>query len=767
MASKKKQKLKLRAKHVQQAQQRPGQRLDDAQAALFAGKPAKAVELAAAALIANLDPSLRMRGENLLTEAHFRVAAETPDMEQRLSHLESAVRLNPRQARLHHHAGVTQLRLGRAAAAMHSFDRALALDAQRPGLRFLHQLAGVMAGEALQTEGFSEAEVNSLHLAQALSNENERANLSSRFAKKSLAGQADGLWQILLQMADQPKSAPVAGFTAQRAMAGQLSDSPMTAYYAGVVALRKGDKTTALPIWRQLAQERALSTVWFKENSTLLTRDYANALAEAQQWQEIASLQPSDAELAADSLLAEVVSAAHFRLGYAAAEANRWDQAMRHWEHSNHLAKDRRSAQNLALAQERLERWADAAASWREMVRRRPRKSGHPDALTDSQVGAIWRRAADCYAQIGDSSEEIACLKNAIKYRETDLDLRLRLVDVYMNEERVEAAHNELERILEIAPDHAPALNRLGAIYQEYDMGNPMPIWQRVVALEPQNQDARNALATCYINLAHSQIPSGFLDRVLNRTPKQQMKILQDGLKELPEHPLLLLELGKIQHRMGDTRSARESLRQAWEAQPNNPVIVGNTMHELLHAKGEEIVEDLLPAVHKIPGLLSTFWISQAERAQECQFDNQWVDRFFEEAIVQAALRNGDDSPAVTFMFICDELQNEKASPALVKKWEERARREAAHAGLNEYIDARAAAMAGDTKKAISLLRKGRQVAEKTNETEAANHFQQIETLLSKPQDLFSQLFGQLGEDALMEMMRDFERMEQTRRRRR
>jgi tetratricopeptide (TPR) repeat protein len=124
-------------------------------------------------------------------------------------------------------------------------------------------------------------------------------------------------------------------------------------------------------------------------------------------------------------------------------------------------------------------------------------------------VAAIWQHAADCYEQIENSVEEIACLKNALKYKETDPELRLRLVDAYVGDERMEAARNELERLLEISPDHVPALIRLGTLYQKLELGDATSIWRRVVALEPTNQEARNA--------------SGDLHRRTRRVPRGQM----------------------------------------------------------------------------------------------------------------------------------------------------------------------------------------------------------------------------------------------------
>ena len=64
-------------------------------------------------------------------------------------------------------------------------------------------------------------------------------------------------------------------------------------------------------------------------------------------------------------------------------------------------------------------------------------------------------------------SEILASLKNAIKYAETDVELRMELAQVYYVHDQEEAAQKQFERILEIDPNHLDALVRLANIYLE------------------------------------------------------------------------------------------------------------------------------------------------------------------------------------------------------------------------------------------------------------------------------------------------------------
>lgn len=247
------------------------------------------------------------------------------------------------------------------------------------------------------------------------------------------------------------------------------------------------------------------------------------------------------------------------------------------------------------------------------------------------------------------------------------------------------------------------------------------------------------------------------LGRLTKRSEKQKVKLLQDALKEIPGHPILLVALGHIQVAMGDLRGAQVSLRQGWEAGRTNPSIVGPAMHDLLHAKGEATVEELLPSARSIPDLLAEFWVEQARQAIKCGLGEKWIDRFCQEALARSAVRHGDDSPAATFMAICDALGDQDAPAALRAAWEQRARAEAGHAGLGEFIDARGAAAAGNRRKALELLRKGRRLASKAKEQAAVDYFEEIEQLLNLARSPFAGLLDQLDPDLLLEILEDLD----------
>ena len=106
------------------------------------------------------------------------------------------------------------------------------------------------------------------------------------------------------------------------------------------------------------------------------------------------------------------------------------------------------------------------------------------------------------------------------------MTLRVELVDAQLQADHPEAAENELGRILESAPKHVPALIRLAVLYTGRWERNPMPIWQRVLAEEPNNADAQQALATIYLQMTTDEFE--FMHLSGQRGPLTTKKAITD-----------------------------------------------------------------------------------------------------------------------------------------------------------------------------------------------------------------------------------------------
>jgi tetratricopeptide (TPR) repeat protein len=567
-------------------------------------------------------------------------------------------------------------------------------------------------------------------------------------------------------MAAKPKAAPLDELQNLRQTG---SDNPILQYYQGVAALRKGDLAAAHLAWSAAAH--TLATVQLNENLLHLRRDLAVQYAQEGRWREIVQIYEStiaapgelpprpEGASTVDPVLAEMAGLAYYQLGYTAAQMNEWSQAVGHWRSANSLMSSRALAQNLALAEEALGNWAGAATAWRDMIRRRPRKADHPDALSDAQVAAIWQHIAQCYQQVDDSEEVITCLRNAIKYAPDDLDLRINLVDVLKDEGRVDAAENEVERILEQNADHLPALLRLGFLYTGRWGRDPKPIWEHVLQLDPSNSDAQEALALIYLGLATNE-PNLYSHPLTmeHRTLKKALGILETGLKVLPEHPLLLTGMGQLYRQHKQDHNARQAYERAIHSAlaRKNLKLIDLLLHELLHVDGDQVVRALAPEVNRFPGLLARFWVEQGERVMNCELGEQWAKFFWDEAVRLAESSPGSNSLAATLLHVFDMAFHENLRD-LARTYEARLRAQPANSGAIEYVDATYLHESDPNKKkaVLARLRQAKTAAQKSREPDIVEMIESFEDFLRRPPNLFDGVGPGLIFDLLKNLNKD------------
>jgi tetratricopeptide (TPR) repeat protein len=762
MAKKHRQNAIRARKRAQQQRHRPGQRVQGAAVALRSGDAEGALALATGALAAANDPSTSAAARSLVIEAHFRAAAAARDPRTRLHHLDAALQRAPDETRLRYHRAITLWELGRIPEALPELKWLEAQPVCRPGVAFLSQLACAATGQPWSDQALSVAAAHTIQILQAAVQETPTTALRKQTEPVARLGDHLELWHTLLHMQDKPKAAPAARLQTLAQGMGPAGGSAVVPYYLGVVALRAGDVQTAQSAWRRAA-EAGMATPWFVENRLHLLCAQAHALGQEGHWDElIGLLQAHRVTETPDPVLSEMLAVAHAHLGDTAAHANDWSTAAHHWQAAATRSGRRQLFQNLALAEEALGHWRSAAEAWREMVRRRPRKPDHPDALTDAQTAALWRHIAECYEHGEEITEVLTCLKNAAKYAPEDLEVRVQIADVSKQVGRDEAAEHELERILALNAEYVPALVRLGALYEERGDRDAMSIWRRVLALEPQHPEAREALAQVYVKKVQEESPRyGWFDRVRRRSEKEKVALLQEGLRELPGHPVLLLELGELYRAMRKLQDACTYFTQAWEAAPQQASIVAAAIHSLLHAGGGDIVTRLLPTAREMPGLLAMFWVDVGRSALHCQLGQAWTDRFWAEALALAAQGRQSDTVAYALVQICEAANSEQA-PDVAARYEARLRTEHPRSGGVEFIEAyHAASGRRDMSKALRLLRQAQHIARQAHEHGIAELAGQIAAVLQAPPrgllDLLTPAGGRHGRRLLDKVLEELE----------
>ena len=717
---------------AQQQRYRPAQRVHEGIVALSHGDTEKALSLATGALHAATDPATSAAARRLAIEARFRAAAAVTNLKMRLAHLDAALQLAPEESRLHYHRALTLWALGRIPEALPELAGLQEQSHERPEVAFLYQLACAVTGQPCPAQALPVAEAKTMQLLQGVFQGASTTTLQQQAEQATLLGKTPALWATLLSMKDKPTSAPVVRL---QAMADDMAaGSAVMQYYLGVGAMRKGDVPIAQSAWR-LAAEAGSAMPWFVDNYRQILRAQAYHLGQEGRWHDlVAWLQMQPVIEPPDAVLEEMLGVAHAHLGEAAAQANDWSTAAQHWQAATTHNPNRQLFQNLALAREALQQWRAAAEAWREVLRRRPRKQHHPEAVTDAQMATLWRHVAECYERVNDAHEMLTCLKNAVKYAPADLELGVTVADISSQTGRDDAAMKELERLLAINAQYVPALLRLGTLYHSRYDRDAMPLWRRVLAIEPHNEEARQALAQLYVEKIQEEAPRyGWFDRFRRRAEKEKIAFLEEGLRELPNHPTLLMALGEVQADMGRAKQARQAFTQAWEAAPQKPAVVAEAIHNLLHAGGGDIVQRLFPTVRQITGLPAMFWVSMGRQVLQCELGQDWVDLFWSEALTLAAQNRPSESMAYILWQLFDAAHSEEA-PQLAARYEARLRAEYSQSGAVELIEAyHAVHRRPDASRALRLLRQAQEVARQANEPGIATMAEQIAALLRSP----------------------------------
>ena len=680
--------------------------------------------------------------QQFLAEAHFRLAAVAPLAQEQERHLNAALALAPQEARFHFHRAVALFRQARLPDAAAALDKATG----HPGVAFVGALLRLAASQPWEEKGITPDEANTLRLIQA-AHQNKPTHALHELAQQPLLA-SNEIWQALIDLRSDPNAATPEHL---QKLAGPLASGEAQGilhYYAGVAALSQGRRKEAGDAWG-ISAASGWSSPWLTENSEYLGREDVTALAQEEKWEEIVKLAEGISGSVNDRILSETIGTAYFVLGYQAAEAAKWQKAAELLRTAGKYVGGRTLSQNLALCEEALEHWTPAADAWREMARRRPRSEDHPDYMTDAQVAALWAHAAECYDHSEYINEEVInCLRTAVKYAENDVELRTKLVDALLREDRDDAAENELARILEIDENHIPTLLRLAHIAADKWEGNPVPHFRKVLTIEPDNREARDSLAEYYLEqVGEGDAPMSIFGRLMKRGEGRSIKLLKEALQDLPGHPQILLALGLEYREAGKKKEASATLQEAYRADPKDLKIAGSVMHELLHMNESAVVEQIVAEVRQIPSLLMGFWVSQGRQVLKCELDKSWAVRFFDESLLLADKKRGSDSRPAAMVQIIDAAFENKAHD-LTKLFLDRVRAEMPESGILEYTEARVTyTEAKDVKKAQRLLRKAKRMAQKLNDPALVKEMDALETIFSGRSNPFLDILRNFGGD--------------------
>lgn len=446
---------------------------------------------------------LPRRPLSMLAEAHFRLGQQLfygEYQQEGLLHLQAAAQALPDDPIYAYHLGLSLHRQGDLSGAAAAYQTAcktpspIAARAAYP-----LALALLQAGQD-PSQDAAWKELSPM----------EQAVLSSagvfRRRPYRLPPEAPLLWQALVDLDSDNHPQARAQLEQVLADSANSAEKSLAHYYLGVLAARAGDLDSALQAW-QAADAAGLRSEALSANlAELHQRRAEEAVTQGQTQSALAAITEAKRHAPAETSLDELLAQVHQQLGYQAAVHSRWQEAKDHWQTAVQLDSGSfRLAYNLALAYEKSGNFFEAAETWREALRRRPRRADHPDALDDDQVARLWQHAAECYTKAGAFEEVGRVYQQAIKWAPENLDLRLALAENALRDGRLQLARNELDRLLERNPKHVAALVRMGEVCSQDSWWNRTQApkyWQKALEIDPRNPQARQFLAEWYLDQA-------------------------------------------------------------------------------------------------------------------------------------------------------------------------------------------------------------------------------------------------------------------------
>ncbi len=560
-----------------------------------------------------------------IVEAYFRrglkrLYGPNTDDEAGMEDLRLAFNLQPEDPVYAYHYGLACHHLGKLEEALRAYQDAL------QGQDDLRERVAYPLALANQQLGHDPSKLP----VWSMLNATERAMFEqiSAFSRRpyTISSQAPILWQGIAAL-DQGEDEKAAQLLTQGTETNSQPSKNLAHYYLGVLSARREDLQGARKHWT-IAYAQGYRSPRCEHNLAQVYHDIAETYLENDQPQEALAAAEEANRHKTQNSLDELISQAHQRLAYQAAKAGQWQDAKEHWKKAYQMEDGSfRLIFNLALAHEKDERFIEAGEAWREALRRRPRRDDHPDALTDEEVAQIWKRAAEAYEKAGDLDESIYVYRQAVKYNPDSLATRHQLARGLTEAGRLEAAENEYDRILDRDSNDVEALLRRGELAVSsqhwWRQGNPTRYWERVLAIEPDHDEARQLLADYYIDLVENRLASYSLQDILEK--------YQTALEYQPDKSRALTGLAHYLLQADNLEQAQTYLDRALNNAGNDLAVYDDIITVWLQNdepdRAWQVMERAEARVKKIP---FEFYLDQARYCFHCEnadIAKPWLQR--------------------------------------------------------------------------------------------------------------------------------------------
>ena len=663
-----------------------------------------------------------------LAEAYFRRGLKhlrAFALEASLADLQRAADLRPDDPCYAHHLGLAAYRTGDLDRAIQSFA-----VARRGETEFAARAAYPLALALLQR-----GDDPSTHTVWSALSDEERTMLrhASAFRRRpyDLPPEAPTLWRGLSALDEGDREG--ARLAVQQVLGGESSalEKGVAHYYLGVLAAGAERWEEAARYWNA-ARAAGYTSPWLEENAGELYHRLAEDRLQGGNVEgALGAAEEARRHKSGNSRLEELVSQAYQREAYRAASDGEWEEALECWQKANEVGGGSfRLAYNLALAYEQAEDWVTAGETWREALRRRPRKADHPDAISDEEVARLWRRAAEAYDRAGEYEEAANVYRQALKWNPDDLQTRMALAEGLLNDGRLVAAQNELDRILERDPDNIPALLRMGeAIAQDehwWHRSAAPTYWKRVLELDPDIASARQSLVDFMLDRAEDMAYWGSYAAAIES--------LEQALELQPNHGRVLAALGSCYLGMDDEDSARPYIELALAKDPQNLGVYSIILQAWLDREDPERAREVMAqaeaAIEDVP---FAFYMSQAALCLESddeELARPWLERAVEKA-----------PPGEPVLALIGEMAMMAHAPSIAREYLERAVEAGQGSGQAHLILGLLAVLAeNDLETANKHWRRTERIARKEGDEELMERLQLARAFFSAPPGLLDLL---------------------------
>jgi len=683
--------------------------------------------------VARQTPS--MQPSAALAEAYFRrglkhLHSKSPDPQAGLNDLQKAAESQPADPRFAYHLGLAMHRQGESEAAIPFYRKA-----RQDGGKFADRAAYPLALALLQCGQDPAAEPFWSDLPAE-----ERAMLSQAdaFRRRPYAVSPDVplLWHGLasLDAGYREQAAAYLDQVLEKSDSGEAgaAEKAVAHYYLGVLAAQAEDGDQARDQW-----DAARAAGYQSPRLGANLGELYHRLAE--EWLVGGDLE--GAQLAAqesllykpdDKRLKKLMAQVHQRLANQAADAGWWETAHKHWQTAVEMGGGSfRLAYNLALARERAEDFVAAGETWREALRRRPRRTDHPDAINDEQVARLWQRAAEAYRQAGEYDEAIHVYKQAVKWNPDNADIRMALAEGLLENGQGQAAENELNRILERDPDNVSVLLRLGEVITEgrswWQQSAALRCWDRVLELQPENRDARQLLADFYQNQAEAAESWSNYPRAV--------EMYRKALGYLPQNGQLLAALGGAHFRMGNKTAGQVYMDEALENANAHLDTFGAIIRVWLEEKDtNEAWKVMAQAEAAVASIPHAFYLAQASYCLENdrrEMAGPWLERTIEKA-----------PPDALVLLMIGEMATMAGDAEIGRQYLEQAIAAGQNPAQAYLLLGVLAAQGNNMRAAKKHWRYAERAARRERDLEMVEHVRMTRTFFSQPRGLMSLLMG-------------------------